>query len=66
MKVLSKITLLFIFLTAVIGCKEQSMTKGSDESVYSCTMHHQVREKRKGPCPVCGMDMVVVPDINNW
>ncbi len=28
--------------------------------------HHQVKEEKPGPCPICGMTMVIVPDINDW
>lgn len=56
----------FIVVSIVSGCNEKSKTLGSDITVYSCTMHHQVRENKPGSCPVCGMDMVVVTDLNDW
>ncbi|MBX9850274.1 MAG: hypothetical protein K2X86_00780 [Cytophagaceae bacterium] len=37
-----------------------------DKTIYSCTMHHQVQEDKTGPCPICGMDLIVVPDIKKW
>lgn len=56
----------FIMVSIVSSCNEKSKTLGSDKTVYSCTMHHQVRENKSGPCPVCGMDLVVVADLNDW
>jgi Cu(I)/Ag(I) efflux system membrane fusion protein len=56
-----------LFVSAIFGCTgKKSQTKGSEKTIYSCTMHHQVREDHAGVCPICGMDMVIVPDINNW
>ena len=63
--IVSKI-IIFIMIATVFGCTEKSKTIGSDKTIYSCTMHRQVREDKHGPCPICGMDMVIVPDINNW
>jgi hypothetical protein len=62
----TKLIIALVFLTTIISCKEESKTKGSEKTVYSCTMHHQVREDKSGPCPICGMTMVIVPDITNW
>lgn len=60
--------LLFIAISLLFinSCKEKSKTLNSDETIYSCTMHHQVREEKPGPCPICGMEMVIVPDIEKW
>ncbi len=30
------------------------------ESVWTCSMHPQIRENRPGKCPICGMDLVPV------
>lgn len=61
-----KLITTLILLSVLFGCKEESKTKGSEKTVYSCTMHHQVREDKPGQCPICGMDLVVVSDINDW
>jgi len=56
-----------LFVSAILSCGgKKSQTKGSAKTIYSCTMHHQVREDHAGACPICGMDMVIVPDIANW
>ncbi len=56
-----------LFVSAILGCAEKkSQTKGSDKTVYSCTMHHQVRENKAGQCPICGMDLVIVEDLSKW
>ncbi len=57
---------LALVTTSLASCSEKSKTMGSEETIYSCTMHHQVREYKDGQCPICGMDLVVVPDINDW
>ncbi len=33
--------------------------------VYTCPMHHQVREDKPGVCPICGMTLVPVENNNN-
>lgn len=30
------------------------------ESVWTCSMHPQIRENRPGKCPICGMDLIPV------
>ena len=68
MKTIIASTLLsLIFLSSCGGSKtEATKTKGSDQAIYSCTMHHEVREEKPGQCPKCGMDLVIVEDINQW
>jgi len=31
-------------------------------SVYTCSMHPQIRQNEPGQCPICGMDLVPVED----
>lgn len=56
-----------LVITACGACgNERSQTAGSDKTIYSCTMHHVVREYKDVQCPICGMDLVIIPDINDW
>jgi len=32
----------------------------SDSIIYTCPMHPQIRQKKPGSCPICGMDLVTV------
>ena len=27
------------------------------ETEYTCPMHPQIRQKKPGPCPICGMEL---------
>ena len=35
-----------------------------DETIWTCSMHPQVRSDEPGQCPICGMDLVPVSDLN--
>lgn len=63
---LSLFLIVFVGLLSICCTKKNSQTKGSEKTVYSCTMHHEIRKDDKGQCPICGMDLVVVSDINQW
>ena len=32
------------------------------ETIYTCSMHPQVRQNEPGDCPICGMDLIPVSD----
>ncbi|MFW5921245.1 MAG: efflux RND transporter periplasmic adaptor subunit, partial [Polyangiales bacterium] len=32
--------------------------EGEDATVYTCSMHPQVRQPEPGDCPICGMDLI--------
>lgn len=62
-----KSTLTFITLAAlglalffVAGCSKKQAAADSDIDYYTCPMHPSVHEKKPGPCPICGMEMVPV------
>lgn len=54
----------------LVGCGNPqsgaSQTKHSDKTIYSCPMHHEVREEKPGQCLQCGMDLLAVDDISQW
>ncbi|MBW2263677.1 MAG: efflux RND transporter periplasmic adaptor subunit, partial [Deltaproteobacteria bacterium] len=34
--------------------------QGEDASVFTCSMHPQIRHQGPGKCPICGMDLIPV------
>jgi Cu(I)/Ag(I) efflux system membrane fusion protein len=37
-----------------------------NETIWTCSMHPQIRQNEPGSCPICGMDLIPVDDgINN-
>ncbi len=35
-------------------------TSKSEDSIWTCSMHPQIRQNEPGQCPICGMDLVLV------
>jgi Cu(I)/Ag(I) efflux system membrane fusion protein len=33
---------------------------GSEETIWTCSMHPQIRKSEPGQCPICGMDLIPV------
>jgi Cu(I)/Ag(I) efflux system membrane fusion protein len=33
-------------------------TSASGETIYTCSMHPQIRQNEEGDCPICGMDLI--------
>ncbi len=75
MKALSKTTFIIAISALVLGLglgyiffssesqhrhDRPPMTMGSQAGEWTCAMHPQVRQKVKGDCPICGMDLVPV------
>jgi len=40
-------------------------TSRSETSQWTCSMHPQVRREEPGPCPICGMDLVPVAQLED-
>ncbi|MCX2743910.1 efflux RND transporter periplasmic adaptor subunit [Mangrovivirga sp. M17] len=34
----------------------------SEETIYTCSMHPQIRQNEPGDCPICGMDLIPVEE----
>ena len=52
------IGLLFIGFLSVVPTQAQNRTpRVNSASIYSCPMHPEVKAKKKGRCPKCGMDL---------
>ncbi len=49
---------------AKIGAREEITENHAHEAgeVWTCSMHPQIREDEPGQCPICGMDLVAIPD----
>jgi Cu(I)/Ag(I) efflux system membrane fusion protein len=48
-----------VFLT--VACKNIVKTVAEkNDSVYTCSMHPQVRQETPGKCPICGMELIAV------
>jgi hypothetical protein len=37
----------------------------TEDAIYTCSMHPEIREKTPGNCPICGMKLVKVPEANS-
>jgi len=35
-----------------------------EETIWTCSMHPQIRRDKPGQCPICGMDLIPVSDLN--
>ncbi|HJL21335.1 MAG TPA: efflux RND transporter periplasmic adaptor subunit, partial [Polyangiaceae bacterium LLY-WYZ-15_(1-7)] len=42
---------------------EQGQGSGGAESVWTCSMHPQIRSNSPGDCPICGMDLVPASSV---
>lgn len=38
--------------------KEQVQSEQAKETIYTCSMHPQIRRNGPGKCPICGMDLI--------
>ena len=57
-------------LATLVGCGSQSKSPdgssateakdASDATIWTCSMHPQVRQTKPGRCPMCGMDLVPI------
>ena len=36
-----------------------------DGTIYTCSMHPQIRQNEPGNCPICGMELIPVEETNN-
>jgi Cu(I)/Ag(I) efflux system membrane fusion protein len=62
-------TLIGVFFGIVIGGSDRSdssqtyevnVKKSKKITMWTCSMHPQIREKKAGKCPLCGMDLIPV------
>ena len=76
MKTLNKTTLITALSTLIIGVligwllfggsnstsltEHQHITNADKETIWTCSMHPQIRQGEPGDCPICGMDLVAL------
>lgn len=44
---------------------EHIKTEINGETVWTCSMHPQIRQNEPGDCPICGMDLIPLEDDQN-
>ena len=44
---------------------EHVKTEINGETVWTCSMHPQIRQNEPGDCPICGMDLIPLEDDQN-
>ncbi|MDF1573345.1 MAG: efflux RND transporter periplasmic adaptor subunit [Bacteroidales bacterium] len=44
---------------------EQVKTEINGETVWTCSMHPQIRQNEVGDCPICGMELIPLEDDQN-
>ncbi|MEA4976877.1 MAG: efflux RND transporter periplasmic adaptor subunit [Paludibacter sp.] len=49
----------------VHGDHDHLKTEISGETIWTCSMHPQVRQNEPGDCPICGMDLIPLEDDKN-
>ncbi|HKK68125.1 MAG TPA: efflux RND transporter periplasmic adaptor subunit, partial [Bacteroidales bacterium] len=77
MKAINKKTLIIGAISLVVGLlagwlifggnnkaadNQQEVSKAQAETVWTCSMHPQVRQQEPGDCPICGMDLIPVDE----
>lgn len=40
-------------------------TEVNGETIWTCSMHPQIRQREPGDCPICGMDLIPLEDNQN-
>ena len=41
---------------------EHTLEEHANETIWTCSMHPQIRQNKPGDCPICGMDLIPVVD----
>jgi len=59
------ITLSVLGVVGLQGCAKEKPTAQIEvkKAVYTCPMHHQIRKDQPGECPICGMTLVPLDNI---
>ena len=78
MKKISKSTIYIAIGTLVLGMLIGSILFSKNEetqvvhaehqaqqTIWSCTMHPQIKQQEPGKCPICGMELVPLKGANN-
>ncbi|HZJ79533.1 MAG TPA: efflux RND transporter periplasmic adaptor subunit [Dysgonamonadaceae bacterium] len=57
-----------IFGGAGNSAKDEQLTEHShvdEETIWTCSMHPQIRQNEPGACPICGMDLIPLEEDKN-
>ncbi len=44
---------------------EHSAEEVAEETIWTCSMHPQIRQHEPGDCPICGMDLIPIEEEQN-
>ncbi len=44
---------------------QQVSTETAEETIWTCSMHPQIRQNEPGDCPICGMDLIPLETDHN-
>ena len=58
---MKQIFLLCIVLSLFLGCSSKNKKAEDQATIYTCSMHPQIRQNKPGNCPICGMTLVPMP-----
>ncbi len=46
-------------LLTAVGCSQPKQEQNqAKKTIYTCSMHHQIRRDKPGDCPICGMTLI--------
>jgi Cu(I)/Ag(I) efflux system membrane fusion protein len=62
--------LIYFIINQLIGISNNRHISTSNDqhiesSIYTCSMHPQIRQKEPGKCPICGMDLIPLTSRND-
>lgn len=57
--------LLLSSLIILLACKPKPPLQPLQDAYYTCSMHPQIMEDHPGTCPICHMDLILVPKIHS-
>ena len=63
MKLIKKISILFIVFTTLIACNtknKEDHSKHATSVYYTCAMDPQIKENKPGKCPICHMELTPI------
>ncbi|MGH2644014.1 MAG: efflux RND transporter periplasmic adaptor subunit [Chitinophagaceae bacterium] len=62
LKIKGNYLIIFLILGALLFSCKSKKTNGqkTEESYYTCPMHHQIHADKPGNCPICGMKLILV------
>ncbi len=71
MKRIKHITFILFLISLIVGVgcsgekKAEDKTTEKKQQTFTCPMHPQIIKHEMGTCPICGMDLVKMPDTND-